>query len=317
MEFNKEEEYKLSLLRSMPKQQLQPVQQEKILHQLRLAARVNKRDLDYSGIFRKLAVAVAICLVVFIPILLIVSHHPTKPAHTPKPIQKEHWQVSPTFDLLDRDGSIVYKNRVRGIKGKIGFLDTEFIAKDPRAGAKMFWYVWGDPDKLINKELKATATHEGTGEKFVVNETEIQGPVYGEDASALTTFKPFPKKGLWKIDVSIDGHPYGSIVVNVKAPNITTKTSQFNLSRDDVKVGLSKDISLEVKGEKKESIINVEASYIKDKNHMLSFPYIQYAPFNYSNGDTYTEYMGKLKLDKPGMWKITVLGESTIVDVKN
>ncbi|MEK5389022.1 hypothetical protein NSQ59_01375 [Margalitia sp. FSL K6-0131] len=317
MEFNKEEEYKLSLLRSMPKQQLQPVQQEKILHQLRLAARDNKRTPDYNSYFKKLTVAVAICLVVFIPILLIMSHHPTKPAHTPKPIQKEHWKVSPTFDRLDKKGKIVSKNDVRGIKGKIGILDTEIIAKDPRTVAKMFWYVWGDPNELVSKKLKATATHEATGEKFVVNETELQGPVYGENASALTIFKPFPKKGLWKIDVSIDGHSYGSIVVNVKAPNISTKTTRFNLSRDDVKVGLSEEISLEVKGEKRESIINVEATYIKDKNHLLNFPYIRYAPFNYTTGDTYTGYLGKLKLDKPGKWKISVLGESTIVEVEN
>lgn len=316
MEFNKEEEYKLSLLRSMPKQQLQPIQQEKILHQLRLAASVNKRNLNYRSIFKKLTVAVAMCLVIFIPILLLASHHPTKPAHTPKPIQMEHWQISPTFDLLDRDGSIVYKNRVRGIKGKIGFLDTEFIAKDPRAGSKMFWYVWGDQDKLLNKELKATATHEGTGEKFAVNETELQGPIYGVDASALTSFKPFPKKGLWKIEVSIEGKPYGSIVVNVKAPNITTKTTQFNLSRDDVKVGLSEDISLEVKGERKESIVNVEASYTGDKNHVLSFPYIQDSPIQYTTGEIRTGYTGNLNFDKPGKWKITVLGESTIVNVK-
>jgi len=317
MEFNKEEEYKLSLLRSMPKQHLQPVHQEKILHQLRLAARENKKIADYSSVFKKLAVAAAMFLVVFIPILLIVSHHPAKPAHTPKPIPKEQWQVSPTFDLLDRDGSIVYKNRVRGIEGKIGFLDAEFIANDPRAGSKMFWYAWGNPDKLINKELKATATHEETGEKIVVNETELQGPIYGAEASALTSFKPFPKKGLWKMDVSIDGRPYGSIVVNVKAPYIATSNAEFMLSGDDIKTGQTSEVSLEVKGERKERIINVEASFLNDKDHKISFPYILDNPIQYTTGEIRTGYIGKLTLDKTGKWKITVLGKSTIVDVKN
>lgn len=79
MEFNKEDEYKLFLLRSMPKQQLPPVQQEKILHQLRLAARENKRILDYGSLLKKLTIASAMFLVIFIPILLIVSHHPANP----------------------------------------------------------------------------------------------------------------------------------------------------------------------------------------------------------------------------------------------
>ncbi|MGV3463993.1 MAG: hypothetical protein ACO1OT_01705 [Heyndrickxia sp.] len=316
MDFNKDEEYKLSLLRSMPKQQLQPVQQEKILHQLHLATRENKKIPEYRSIFKKLGVAVAMFFVVLIPILLIVSHHPNKPAQIPKPIQKESWQVSPTFDLLDRDGSIVYKNRVRGIKGKIGLLDAEFIAKDPRAGSKMFWYAWGNPDKLINKELTATAIHEETGEKFVVNETELQGPIYGADASALTSFKPFPKKGLWKLDVSVDGRPYGSIVVNVKAPYIATSNTEFMLSGDDIKTGMTSEVSLEVKGEQKERIINVEASFLDDKSHKISFPYILDNPIQYTTGEIRTGYTGKLTLDKPGKWKITVLGESTIVDVK-
>ncbi|MBS4174722.1 hypothetical protein [Bacillus sp. FJAT-49736] len=316
MEFNKEEEYKLSLLRSMPKQKLGPVKQKEILHQLRLASRENTRILDYSGLFKKLAIAIAMCFIVFIPVLLFMSQNPTKPTHTTKPLQTEQWKVSPTFDLLDRDGSLVYKNRVRGIKGKIGFLDTEFIAKDPRAGSKMFWYVWGDYDKLANKTLKATAIHEGTGEKFVVNETELQGPIYGADASTLTSFKPFPKKGLWKMNISIDGKPYGSIVVNVKAPYIATKNAEFYLTEDDVKVGLNSDVILEVKGERKESKIIVKAALITDESHILSFPYYQDASFYNVTGNTITHFTGDLIFDTPGKWKITVLGESTVVNVK-
>jgi hypothetical protein len=316
MEFNKDEEYKLSLLKSMPKHQLQIQQHEKILNQLQIAARENKSGSGFNTLFRRLSISIAFCLVMFIPFLLFVTHKTSDPNHSSHPIKKEKWEVSPTFDRMDWNGSIVSKKDIRGIKGKIGFLDTQFVAKDPRAGSKMFWYVWGNPDQLLFKDLKATATYEETGEKFTLNETKLEGPVYGEDASALTSFNPFPKKGLWKIDVSIDAHHYGSIIVKVKAPYIATKKSQFYLSKDDVKVGLSSDINFEVKGERKESIINILATYMGEKNHILSFPYTRDNAFNYSNGDTFTGYSGKLKLDRAGKWKITVLGESTIVTVK-
>ncbi|WP_054949300.1 hypothetical protein [Numidum massiliense] len=227
------------------------------------------------------------------------------------------WKVSPRFDLLDKDGSVVYPKGVRGIEGKVGFLDNgdvSIVAGASETVAKMFWYVWGDSKKLVGKQLLATAVHEETGEAFTLDRSELTNGLYGEDAHALTTFAPFPRKGLWRIDINIDGTHFASFVVNVKDDFIRTKSSYFSVSRDDVKVGKI-HATLFASGEQKEKALDIRARSLNND---------QRATFSLTKGGSViramdnvpeTIYEGLLSFPTPGEWELDVRGEKVVVNV--
>lgn len=229
----------------------------------------------------------------------------------------EPWETSPTFDLLDEDGSVVYADRVVGVEGRIGFLKRhDFIANAPETTGKMFWYVWGDPKKLIRKPLVAMAVHQQTDTKIVLDQSQLSsGSLYGEDVNSLTSFKPFPLKGQWRIDVYIDGDFYESIVVHVKDEYVQTNSAQFHISKEDVLVGKT-NTALVVKGDKNDNIIEVKATSINDPKDVQLFKFYMDGQGLSLDGGTETLYSGDFIFNKPGKWRIQVLGENTVVDVR-
>lgn len=217
---------------------------------------------------------------------------------------EEDWPLSPTFDLYDRDGTLIYRDRVRGVEGRIGFLDVgDFAATERETGAKMFWYVWGDPEQLVDKELVATAVHQRTGETFILNRTKLMSGFYGADAHNLTQFEPFPLKGIWRIDVEIDGKPYGSIVIHVKDQYVRTKSYRFvGLSKDDLIEGVY--LSLRLDGNNVRKLERIEVNAIQLNNRSAKTTFYLY------------DQSGSLYFDQPGKWQLEILGEKTTVEVR-
>lgn len=301
-------------LKRMPRQTLPPQAEERIVSQLRLAAKKSeKRSNRTRRLHRMIGISVVIGLFVLIPLLWDTPVNQWLGAFGQS---EEPWKVSPTFDLLNQDGSIVYPDRVVGVEGKIGFLEPyDLIANAPEPVAKMFWYVWGNQDELIGKVLKATAVHQGTGEQIVLDESTLGEPVYGEDASALTSFNPFPLKGQWRIDVFIDGNFYESIFVHVKDEYIQTGSVKFHVSRDDATVGKT-DTTLVVKGDKNDDMIEVKATPIENTKEPTRFKFYRDDQRLSTDGGTETLYHGSLNFDAPGKWRLEVLDEITSVDVK-
>lgn len=219
---------------------------------------------------------------------------------------EEDWSLSPTFDLYDhQDGRLIYPDGVRGIEGRIGFRDVNhFAATEPEPGSKMFWYVWGDPEKLVDKELIATAVHQKTGKTFTLNKTKLSGGgFYGTDAHALTQFEPFPLKGIWRIDIEIDHMPYGSIVIHVKDAYVRTDSYRFvGLSKDDLIEGVHLPLYLDGNGVRRLERIDVNAFPLKNPKAEKTFYFY--------------DQSGSLYFDQPGKWQIELLGEKTIVEVQ-
>jgi hypothetical protein len=306
---NEKQHELLEKMRQFPKGDMTFDEQQRLLVNIKSEIVRAERQKKRTSIIIRLAAAL---FVVFFPIYMFTQtniefHEASK---------TQDWTPSPTFDLLDKDGSVVYHNAVRGVKGKIGFLENgmKIVARDQASVAKMFWYVWGEEQELVGKTLKATATHKETGESFLLNETTLQAPLYGETASALTSFQPFPKEGIWKIDIQIANKYFASIVIDVLPPYLQTKQATFFLTPDRLYTGLKQNILLEVDGKRQEDTLTVKAVY--NRTHQLSFPYKKSAVYFTTSGQYVTVYEGKLTLDRVGEWEISVLNETINVYVK-
>jgi len=226
-------------------------------------------------------------------------------------------QISPKFDLFDEDGRVVYADRLRGIEGKIAFSEYEggFIADSPESVGKVFWYVWGDREELTNAELVATGTNLDTGETIAVNESRLSGPIYGADAHIVTAFRPFPSKGTWRIDVALDGKPYGSITTRVKDEYIRTANIRFLLSKDDAVTG-DAEVAMVLKGHGLSDTVDVFVSPYGSRGRETVKTTFEKTGEYIQAMDPITHYSGRLVFDSPGKWQIEALGEKTIVEVR-
>lgn len=311
----------IELIRRFPRRNLDEQASRRILSDLRHAADTEERNRERRKAWRisaaYLLAAAFLIAIPFLPALVEQAERSLARWLAPEPAQP--WSVSPTFDLRDRDGTVVYPDRVRGIQGKIGFLDNgDLVAKARENVSKMFWYVWNeDADvQLTGKRLTATAVHQETGISFLLNETELQGPIYGADAHALTAFEPFPAKGLWRIDVYIDGELYGQIVVPVKDEYIQTDSFKFLVSREDAVVGNIENV-LVMRGARDIETIDVRISSSRDGGVERTIPFRKGGVFlDAVTREPIVHYIGKLHFDRPGDWQIEVLGEKVDITVK-
>ncbi|MGM0882955.1 MAG: DUF4871 domain-containing protein [Bacillota bacterium] len=116
------------------------------------------------------------------------------------------WEKSPLF----RSGSY----EMRGIEGKLGFIDPGFKAGK---GNKYMWHFWGSPEELEGN-LSIKAVSQGSDEIIdifpMIGEGGLGGPNNGADAHLPTSMTlPFP--GKWRLLVYIGGQLHGSVIVNV------------------------------------------------------------------------------------------------------
>jgi hypothetical protein len=316
----KENEF-LELLKQMPRQELSPQTRNKILNHLKTMNRkVGIRNKWYTLIKRLVISIFILALIVSIPYLVKKINQINFTSIFLPDNHSHAWDISPKFDLLKEDKTIIYANRVIGIEGKIGYLESgDFVANAPENGSKIFWYVWGDSQELSNAHLVAKAVNRDTGAIIDLDDSIFGDAVSpnGSDAaaSALTSFKPFPRKGLWRIDITINDKPYGSIVVQVKDEYIHTKTTKFLLSKDDAVVG-GINTYLVVPEHTDAQTIEVSLFPIKDKNSVHNSVFQHAGKYNKVDDGRITMYTGVLQFDEPGKWQVEILGEKTIINVK-
>ncbi|MGR9049569.1 hypothetical protein ACQ4XT_13170 [Halobacillus faecis] len=101
---------------------------------------------------------------------------------------------------------------MRGIPDRVAFIDAPWVEDEAQ---KYMWHFWGNEDELTGP-FKVSGTHMKTGETVTVFEAaEIAGPVNGADAS-LPSNMVLPESGDWKLETSMDGEAFGTILVHVK-----------------------------------------------------------------------------------------------------
>jgi len=124
-------------------------------------------------------------------------------------------QVAPTFKITINNEQI----KLMGEEGKFGVVkkswtDKRFLITNEK---EMYnWYFWGEPDELTDKELIIVATKKKTGEKLQPFASSVHLNNGNESTAYSRIELVFPTKGIWKLDVFVDGNLWGTIDVKVR-----------------------------------------------------------------------------------------------------
>ncbi|WP_372662788.1 hypothetical protein [Cohnella sp.] len=312
----------VELLKAMPKKELSAEASRTILNSLRervvKAGRTHNRYHLLGNVLLFMTVIVFIGALPFTPLIVEKAKQGDWfQGVFPITSRSQTWEISPKFDHVSKDGTVIYSQQLRGVKGKIAFTEhTDIIANSKETVAKIFWYAWGESDRLIQSTLTATAVNLQSGSSFLLNTVTLQGAFHGADAHAVTTFHPFPQKGIWRIDIDINDKRYGSIVVPVKDEYIQTDTTRFLLSKDDAVTGQIGTV-LVVPGTRDDETIEVSVSPVGSADLQHNITFRKSGSFNEAGNMTpITHYWGVLQFDTQGLWQIKVLGQKTTVTVK-
>jgi hypothetical protein len=116
-----------------------------------------------------------------------------------------NWKVSSTFT----DGNM----KLYGTEGKFGIIKANGESGEPEfpvgKGRLYNIYFLKSAEDFKGKRYKMVATHKDSGETVDLYEWEIENNQSGAKFV-------LDKEGLWKINVSVDGKPYTSFIVESK-----------------------------------------------------------------------------------------------------
>ncbi|PLR98228.1 hypothetical protein [Bacillus sp. T33-2] len=200
---------------------------------------------------------------------------------------------------------------VVGIPGKIAVMDPfEWVAEDKRNTAKMLVFAWGEEKKLLKNPLKIEATHVDTGITKLLAHAQLGSKRYGSDAHAVTSFQPIPKSGTWILSFSFAKEKFAEFSVHVKEPYVNTAVSTLLISQEDLHPGTFEDIYLDVQQTGLPE--QIEVKWWNSDNPIKEQTYIFKKESEFADS---TLYKGGFSVDAPGTWRMTVLGESTAVDI--
>lgn len=114
------------------------------------------------------------------------------------------WETGPTFE------SGAYE--LRGVKGRLGFIDAGFTAGKPN---KYMWHFWGREEQL-DGSIRIEAVRQNSNRVETIFAAERLGsPLNGADA-AIPSMMTLPEPGMWRLMAFVDDTLWGSVVVNVK-----------------------------------------------------------------------------------------------------
>jgi len=124
---------------------------------------------------------------------------------------QERWEQSPLFTTSTGSKAI-------GIKGKAAILvhedqDFEVIAEYQ----KYMWLIWGNRQQLAQSNLEIYGTHQRSKERKLLHRDPRLSNLHHHGSDAVSLSGPtFPKTGLWKLDVYLNGKLHESFVIDVK-----------------------------------------------------------------------------------------------------
>lgn len=143
---------------------------------------------------------------------------PNQQTETPKQeLTKEQeeslWTATPAFkaEAVAADGKKTEQELV-GEPGRFGFLGAPFEAGKPN---KYIWKFWDKKAALPGKTLTVKAMHKDETESKEILAATLAGPLEGADAHTPSELT-LPKAGKWRLDLFVDGKPYGGVIVEVK-----------------------------------------------------------------------------------------------------
>ncbi|WP_066310919.1 hypothetical protein [Bacillus sp. FJAT-29814] len=222
------------------------------------------------------------------------------------------------FALEDQDGKPLYATSNFGIPNKVSLLaPEEWIANDKRSVAKIMIFLWGDYKEFANKPLNVDAVNVKTGEKERLTEAVISGGLYGSDAHALTSFKPFSAPGVWNLQFSVGNKKIGEFSIYVKEGYITIGKATLLTSPEDLYAGEYEHEFIEVEGENLPEEIELKISEIENNDaKTTTFLFKKVADYTTTDGKKISHYGGAFTLEKSGQYQFSVLEESREIEVR-
>ncbi|MBS4191718.1 hypothetical protein KHA94_16125 [Bacillus sp. FJAT-49705] len=304
----------LEKMRNFPDYELTCDQRDKVM----MAIRANKGKNKKANFYWRKAGAICAVLAIFIivPILLfenLIGEIGNQTGNvTPKAVSAVH------FPLIDESGNPTRAEYNFGIPNKASiFGPPEWVAEDYRGVGKLFAFLWGEKENLLNKELQIIGIHTDTGlELEMTNNLILSSSLYDATAHALTSFKVFPHSGNWNLKFMLEGKEYATFSIYVKEPYVQVGDSTLLISQEDLQIGHYKDVSLDITGSNLPEQIEVELFSLEDRKKEV---FIFKDKMDFIRADTMkngSSYTGELTLRKSGKYRLKILDHSTIVEVK-
>lgn len=197
-----------------------------------------------------------------------------------------------------------------GVEGKVGILGPEqFIAEDSRRVAKLMLFFWGIPQESERESYHVEALS-SKGEKMILSEGELSGPLYEEDAHVLTQFSPFPHEGEWQLSFQIGSELFEEFTVDVLPPLPKTESYTLLDSPKELEIGTETEVIIEKSGNGEKEIIvelRTPAGKLISTQTFHRDGYAIHAP----TAQKLLMYYGSLTFPNKGKWVLVIDGEKT------
>ncbi|MFE8703328.1 hypothetical protein ACFYKX_22465 [Cytobacillus sp. FJAT-54145] len=296
----------LKKMKSLPKHELSNEERTRMVYKIRNQQEQKVRP----TLLTKLGVWTAVLMLLIIGPILYYSNLDSSQTNQASGVEKAPEAI--TFTIIDEDGNPQYSDQIIGVPNKLGILAPEiWMANDKQSVAKIMTFVWGEPDELVGQRLKVEGQHVETGEVIELSSVELGGGLYGTGASAVTSFKPFTKTGLWNLNYFVEGEEFGSFLIYVEEPHIKIGNSKLFISEGNLTVGIHEDIKIESTIPNLPEEVHLQMFY--ESAERLSGNSVIFTRTGVSGG--ITTYTGDLNIKYSGEVEIRFMSSTTTVTV--
>ncbi|MBT2691359.1 hypothetical protein J7I93_24810 [Bacillus sp. ISL-47] len=302
----------LEKLKELPAHELNGDQKNRIIHSIR-KQKAPKRKFSFS--FQRAGVLAAILSVLIIAPILVLENKSEPENHLGGVVERA--ESGEYFALLGQDGKPVYPDSNFGIPGRVSLLSPpEWIAGDGRSVAKIMVYLWWKPGEQVYQNMKVEAVHVDTGFTQKIASFPLNAGIYGSDAHALTSFKPFEKHGIWNLKFMFGERTFEEFSIYVKESYVKMGDSTLMISQEDLVAGTFKNVKIEVEGEDLPEQVELELFSFEDGTTEVFLFSGKTDYIKADSGKKVSMYTGDIVFNKSGRYRLGALKQSVPIEVR-
>ncbi|MBS4194184.1 hypothetical protein [Lederbergia citri] len=300
----------LKKMKELPSYELNEEQKTRIIKAI-LEKKSPRRRFGFS--FQRAGVLGALFALMLIVPVLFLENMELPETNSSEGVEKA--EIGEYFALFNEAGKQIYLDSNFGIPGKVSLLlPVELVAEDYRGISKIMVYLWGNPDDLVNKDMKIEGVHVDSGITQEMASFTLSNGMNGSDAHALTSFKPFEKQGYWNLKLINKEGTFGDFSVYVKEPYVEIGKATLMISKEDLVAETFEDVNLEVEGEDLPEQVKLRLFSLEDGTTEV-FTFSDRMDF-IKSAKKVSIFTGDIVLKKSGKYRITVLNQSVPVEVR-
>ncbi|WP_313802926.1 hypothetical protein [Cytobacillus sp.] len=302
----------LKKLKELPAYELNGEQKARIIKSIRDQKTPRGR---FGFSFQRVGVLGALLAVlIIVPVLFLENMNLTE---TNSSAGVGRAEIGEYFALFDEAGKPIYRDSNYGIPGKVSLsLPIELVAEDDRGVAKIMVHLWGNPDELVNQDMKIEGVHVDSGLTQEMASFKLSKGLYDSDAHSLTSFKPFEKHGYWNLKFMFGEETFEEFSVYVKEPYVKIGEVTLMISKEDLVAGTFEDVNLEVEGEHLPEEVKLRLYSLEDGTSEVFIFSDKMDFIKASTAKKVSMYTGDIVLKKSGNYRITVLNQTEPVEVR-